>query len=79
MHFDYDTTRVGYDRLQLPMYIFVYFQEKRPVIDGSEREFAAGDILIFLGDCPHAGSAWINKMAKYRLFLHHGVKHFCDN
>ena len=67
-HFDYDTTKVSHDRLQLPFSIFVYFQETSLVIGGSEQKFAAGDILIFLGDCPHAGSAWKNEKANYRLF-----------
>ena len=58
LHFDYDTTAVGFDRLQLPMSLFVYFQATNLHIIDTEQNFDAGDILLLLGDCPHAGSRW---------------------
>jgi len=67
-HFDYDTTAVRYDRLQLPMSIFIYFQETKLIIKDTECEFSAGDILLLLGDCPHAGSNWQDKQVNLRLF-----------
>ncbi len=58
LHFDYDTTAVKYDRLQIPMSIFVYFQATTLIVIDTEQNFEAGDILLLLGDCPHAGSRW---------------------
>ncbi len=59
LHFDCDTTAVKYDRLQLPMSLFVYFQATKLFVIDTEQDFEAGDILLLLGDCPHAGSGTI--------------------
>ena len=67
LHFDYDTSAVA-DRLQLPMSLFVYFQETKLFIVDTEYTFGAGDILLLLGDCPHAGSAWTSATPNFRLF-----------
>jgi hypothetical protein len=68
LHFDYDTTAVGFDRLQLPMSLFVYFQATNLHIIDTEQNFDAGDILLLLGDCPHAGSRWTSTKTNFRLF-----------
>jgi hypothetical protein len=68
IHFDYDTTKVGDHRLQLPMSIFIYCQDTNLIIIDKEYEFSAGDILLLLGDCPHAGSQWNKKEVNLRLF-----------
>ena len=68
LHFDYDTTAVGYDRLQLPMSLFVYFQATKLFIIDTEQDFEAGDILLLLGDGPHAGSRWTMIQMNLRLF-----------
>ncbi len=58
----------GMEQLQMPMCIFVYFQETPLTIKGSDLLFNRGDIVIFLGDGIHAGGAWNNELANYRLF-----------
>jgi hypothetical protein len=58
------------DQLQLPMSIFVYFQETPLTIERKDLQFSRGDIVIFLGDCVHAGGAWHQDQANCRLFCY---------
>lgn len=54
----------------MPMSIFVYFQDTPLTIEGTDLRFSRGDIVIFLGDCIHAGGAWNHDLANYRLFCY---------
>ena len=59
-----------YDQLQMPMSIFVYLQDSPLVIEHTEYVFHRGDIIIFLGDCVHAGGAWNEEKPNHRLFCY---------
>jgi len=77
LHFDYDTTAVKYDRLQLPMSLFVYFQATKLFVIDTEQDFEAEDILLLLGDCPHASSRWTSSQMNLRLFCFLTTKYVC--
>ena len=54
------------EQLKIPMSIFVYFRETPMTIEGTDLCFSRDDIVIFLGDCIHAGGAWNHDPANYR-------------
>jgi hypothetical protein len=58
------------NQLQMPMSIFVYLQDSPLSIERNEFVFHRGDIIIFLGDCVHAGGAWLEEMPNHRLFCY---------
>jgi hypothetical protein len=67
LHLDFDTTSIT-DRLQLPMSLFIYLQDTNLFIVDTVHQFSAGDIVLLLGDCPHAGGEWASSKVNYRLF-----------
>jgi hypothetical protein len=48
----------------------------RLVLGGQERQYKAGDVVIFAGDSHHAGAANLDKATNYRLFCYVPTREF---